>query len=344
MRLTRERAQELLERFTRQRILVVGDLMLDRYIYGDVHRISPEAPVPVVSVTHEKSMPGGASNTAWNVQSLGGSALLAGVVGRDTAGSELRDLLARGGVDLSAVLDLENIRTTVKMRIIAERQQVVRVDWDDEFDVGAGPERLFMERVMDCVERATGIILEDYGRGVLRQPLVDRVLERARQRGIPVGLDPKRGQELVVRGITVATPNRHEAFAFAGLRETHARAHPLEDKPLLEASERLLKLWDCEQVLITLGPLGILLRTRAGELLHVPTRAREVFDVSGAGDTVIATCLLALASGATPIEAAELANYAAGVVVGKLGTATCSPAELLAFMATDVGSPSGAAL
>jgi rfaE bifunctional protein kinase chain/domain len=332
MSLRPERARELLAAFPRQRILVIGDLMLDRYIYGAVNRISPEAPVPVVSVTHEKSMPGGASNTAWNVQSLGGQAVVGGVLGKDAAGADLKALLSGGGVGLEGLVEGEGFRTTVKTRIIAERQQVVRVDWDDHFDVGDRQARAFGELMSREARRATGIILEDYGKGVVRQPVVDAVLKVAREAAIPVGLDPKEGQELDVRGITLATPNRHEAFSLAGVRETRSQAHPLEDQPLLDVSARLLEKWNAEQILVTLGSQGILLRARAGGLHHVPTRAREVFDVSGAGDTVIATCVLALAAGATPIEAAELANYAAGVVVGKLGTATCTPEELTTYM------------
>lgn len=337
MSLRPERARELLAAFPRQRILVIGDLMLDRYIYGAVHRISPEAPVPVVSVTHEKSMPGGASNTAWNVRSLGGRAAVGGVLGRDAAGADLKAVLAAGGVGLEGLLEIDGLRTIVKTRIIADRQQVVRVDWDDHAPVAETQAKPFCDLIEREARRATGIIIEDYGKGVVRQPVVNAVLKVARESGIPVGMDPKESQELDVRGITLATPNRREAFHLAGVPETRPQAHPLEDRSLLDVSERLLEKWRAAQVLVTLGPQGMLLRSRAGELHHVPTRAREVFDVSGAGDTVIATCVLALAAGANPIEAAELANYAAGVVVGKLGTATCSPEELLAHMGNDEG-------
>ncbi len=332
MSLRPERARDLLAAFPRQRILVIGDLMLDRYIYGSVHRISPEAPVPVVSVTREKSMPGGASNTAWNIQSLGGKTVIGGMLGKDAAGADLKAVLAGGGVGLEGLLELEGLRTTVKTRIIAERQQVVRVDWDDHVTVGEPTAKTFCGLIEREARRATGIIIEDYGKGVVRQAVVDVALKVARESGIPVGMDPKESQELDVRGITLATPNRREAFHLAGAPETRPQAHPLEDQALLDVSERLLEKWRAAQILVTLGPQGMLLRGRAGELHHVPTRAREVFDVSGAGDTVIATCVLALAAGATPIEAAELANYAAGVVVGKLGTATCTPEELLAHM------------
>ncbi len=332
MTITAQRAKRILANSRRQRVLVIGDLMLDRYIYGGVSRISPEAPVPVVCVTHEKIMPGGASNVAWNVQSLQGRAAVCGVLGRDHAGSELSALLRRGGVSVDGALVLGKSRTTVKTRIIAERQQVVRVDWDNRLELAGRSLREFCRRAAREVERAAGVIIEDYGKGVIRQEVVSTVLAAARRKGIPVGLDPKENHELDVRGITVATPNRKEAFGIAGVPESAPQPDPLQDPALQQVGRILLRKWEPEFLLITLGSQGILLLTKDGSAKHVPTRAREVFDVSGAGDTVIATCVLALAAGASAVEAAELANYAAGIVVGKLGTATCSPAELLSYL------------
>ena len=325
--------KKILGRFPRQRILVVGDLMLDRYIYGGVSRISPEAPVPIVQVTHEKRMPGGASNVAWNIQSLGGRAAVCGVIGKDANGNELKDILRRGGVCAAGAMEVEGIRTIVKTRVIAERQQVVRVDWEDDFDLAGGTADDFCRRLVSEVKKSTGVVIEDYGKGVIRQSVVDTALKTAKASGIPVGLDPKENHELGLSGITVATPNRKEAFMIAGIRESPALLNPLEDKMLLKVADILMKKWSPALLLITLGPLGILLVTKNASPKHVPTRAREVFDVSGAGDTVIAACVLALAAGASPFEAAELANYAAGVVVGKLGTATCTQQELLRYLA-----------
>ncbi|MFH0953944.1 MAG: PfkB family carbohydrate kinase [Verrucomicrobiota bacterium] len=329
MTIKAERARKVLAQFAKQRILVVGDLMLDRYVYGMVTRISPEAPVPIVQVTQEKSMPGGASNVAWNIQSLGAHAAVCGVLGPDHSGQELRDLLARGGVGVDGAMDLKGVRTTVKTRIIAERQQVVRVDWEDGFELSGRSLEDLCARAAREVGKATGVIIEDYGKGVIQQPVVDAVLQAAREAGIPSGLDPKENHELNVRGITVATPNRKEAFTIARIEETPAGPNPLEDKGLQRVSEALSKKWSPAMLVITLGAQGILLLAKDAPPKHVPTRAREVFDVSGAGDTVIATCVLALAAGASPVEAAELANYAAGVVVGKIGTATCTQEELL---------------
>ena len=332
MSISGTRVQHLLQQFQRQRILVVGDLMLDRYIYGAVNRISPEAPVPVLHVQHEKAMPGGASNVATNIRALGGQTGICGLLGRDPAGRELREILIKGGVITEGLLDLPDLRTTVKTRIIAERQQVCRVDWEEKPRLDEPALEGFCKRIAVELKKSTGVILEDYGKGVLQQRVVDTVLAAAKPAGIPVGLDPK-DYSLHLAGLTLATPNRKEAFAAAGLPETPATIEPLRDAPLLEAGHRLLQKWMPQLLIITLGPQGMLLLTADAPPHHVPTRAREVFDVSGAGDTVIASCVLALAAGATPIEAVELANYAAGVVVGKVGTATCSPAELIAAVA-----------
>jgi D-glycero-beta-D-manno-heptose-7-phosphate kinase len=332
MTLKARRAKQILTRFSLQRILVVGDLMLDRYIYGGVSRISPEAPVPIVRVTHEKSMPGGASNVAWNVQSLGSRAAVCGVIGKDANGDELKAVLRRGGVCAVGAMDIEGIRTIVKTRIIAERQQVVRVDWEDDFELAGKMADDFYRRLVVEVKKSTGVILEDYGKGVIRQAVVDAALKTATEIGIPIGLDPKENLDLNVGGVTVATPNRKEAFMIAGVKESPIHSNPLEDEALLKVADILMKKWSPALLLVTLGPLGILLMTKTASPRHVPTRAREVYDVSGAGDTVIATCVLALAAGANPFEAAEMANYAAGVVVGKLGTATCAPQELLSYL------------
>ncbi len=334
MTLTRDRAQELLTAFGQQRILVVGDLMLDRYIYGLVRRISPEAPVPVVDVHEEKNMPGGASNVAWNIQSVGGHSVVGGTMGDDAAGNDLRRLLGEGGVSVSGVYTLPKARTTVKTRIIAERQQVVRVDWEDELSFTETDLASFRARLDQEVRSATGVIIEDYGKGVVCPSVVEAVIRAAASAGVPIGYDPKENHDLDVRGVTLATPNRREAYLAAGVPEPrHTAPAPLKDDGLLQVGRILLKKWGVQQLLITLGAQGMLLLEAGAPPRHIPTRAREVFDVSGAGDTVIALSLLALASGASFHEAAELANYAAGVVVAKLGTATCSPEELLGALA-----------
>ena len=332
MNVTQKRVAQLLKKFSRRRILVVGDLMLDRYVYGTVSRISPEAPVPVVKVVRETSMPGGASNVACNVRALGGKAAVAGLLGKDAAGVELRWLLADAQVDVECAMMFAGAGTIVKERIIAERQQVVRVDFDRA--TAWSPRQSEKFRALLAVElaRADGVVIEDYGKGAVTQEVVDLVLETAAKRGMPVGLDPKEGHDLDLKGITVATPNRKEAFGIAGLIDPGAKENPLADKALAKAGEILMEKWGALNLAITLGPQGMYLLTRGKAPRHVPTRAREVFDVSGAGDTVIAAGVTALAAGADFLEAMELANLAAGVVVGKLGTASCTPDELLNHM------------
>lgn len=329
MTLTAERAREIMRRFAEQRILVVGDLMLDRYIFGRVERLSPEAPVPVVEVTAERAVLGGASNVAENIRALGGQAEVAGFLGPDTAGEQLRGLLGRRGIGGSAVLTVPEAATVVKMRVVAERQQVVRVDWEGPKVYPEGARRELARRVAEQLPRATGVIIEDYGKGVIQQDVVDVILEEARRARMPCGLDPKENHELRVDGISVATPNRKEAYTIAGARESPPEADPMKDMRLREVGAHLMAKWKPEMLAITLGPQGMMLFEPGGAVRHIPTRAREVYDVSGAGDTVIATCVLALAAGASHVEAVELANYAAGVVVGKLGTASCTPEELL---------------
>lgn len=324
-------ARRRLEAMRGRRILVVGDLMLDRYVYGTVERISPEAPVPVVRVTRETLMPGGAGNVAVNLRAMGGEAAVAGFIGRDREGRELAGLLRHRGVRLDATIETRGQPTTVKTRIVAERQQVVRVDRDGASPLTPAEMARFRRAVAAAAARADGVILADYGKGALTQPVVDAALKAARSAGIPTGLDPK-NRDLRVAGVTVVTPNRKEAFHIAGRADPGATEDPLRDAPLLDAAEQVLRRWRPRHLIVTLGPHGMLLAQRGAAPLHVPTRAREVFDVSGAGDTVIAVCVLALAAGADIVEAAELANYAAGVVVGKMGTATCAPEELLAAL------------
>lgn len=332
MNITRKRVAALLEQFARCRILVVGDLMLDRFVYGHVTRISPEAPVPVVRVSRETSMPGGASNVACNIRTLGAGASIAGLLGKDREGVELRWLLQHAEVDVECALMFAGARTIVKERIIAEQQQVVRVDFEKPAEWTKKQQEKFLVMLALELEKADGVIIEDYGKGAVTQPVVDLIMEKAAARGLPVGLDPKEGHDLDMKGITVATPNRKEALAIAGLPDPGVRDNPLCDKVLLRAGDILMEKWAAKNLAITLGPQGVLLLSRGKAPQHVQTRAREVYDVSGAGDTVIAACVSALAAGASFAEAVQLANIAAGVVVGKLGTASCTPEELVASM------------
>jgi len=321
--------QEIIGGMSGRRVLVAGDLMLDEFIWGKVSRISPEAPVPVVAVDRETSYPGGAANVARNLREFTPHAGVLGLAGEDAAGARLRDLLAAGGIGTAGVV-MRAGPTTVKTRIIARTQQVVRVD--RELAEPAGPaQRIALLAALDAaLPQTDALVLEDYGKGMLDGDLAAEIIKRSRAAGCIVAVDPNAGNPLSWRGATVVKPNRHEAFAAAGVPWSEPAPHPLEDKPLLQVCEILLAKWEADQLLVTLSELGMLLFTKDGARHHTPTRAREVFDVSGAGDTAISLYTLALCAGATPVEAAEIANHASGVVVGKLGTATLTGAELLA--------------
>jgi len=326
-----ERAKQLTKLLGRQRILVVGDLMLDKYIHGSVERISPEAPVPVVRVGRERQVPGGAANVASNICAFGGQAVIAGVVGNDAAGHDLLALMSGQGICTRAVRIVTGLQTTVKMRVLADRQQVVRVDWESDSYLPSEDIHAFCELITKEMESCDGVVVEDYSKGIVCQEVMDAVLNSAKKKGIPVGLDPKDNLNLTIKGITLATPNYKEAQVCAGLpAKAPPPGDPMSDIVLRKAAETLMQLWEPKQLLVTLGANGMYMLAQDTSPRVIPTRAREVYDVSGAGDTVIATCVMALAAGASYDEAAVLGNNAAGVVVGKLGTATCSPDELIA--------------
>jgi D-beta-D-heptose 7-phosphate kinase/D-beta-D-heptose 1-phosphate adenosyltransferase len=323
------RLRGLISGFAGKRILVVGDLMLDEFIWGKVSRISPEAPVPVVNVTGESYYPGGAANVARNVREFTSETAVMGLVGADDRGRRLVELLATGGLDTSGVLEDPSASTTVKTRIIARNQQVVRVDREHVSPLAAAHTRRAMEHLDRIVAGFDAIIVADYGKGFLTQALADHICHAAQIHGKVLAVDPHPHTSLAWHGATAIKPNRAEAFAAAGLPSADPVTPVLSDGPLLAAGKRLLDLWHPASLLITLGEHGMLLLQPGAEPYHTPTRAQAVFDVSGAGDTAIAVFALALSAGASPVEAAELANRASGIVVGKLGTATVSPAELL---------------
>lgn len=324
-----DRARQILDACRDRKILIVGDLMLDRYVKGVVQRISPEAPVPVLRVTGENAVPGGAANVAMNINALGGKAAVCGLVGNDTAGKELFERLSSAGIDTSVVIKSDDFGTIVKTRVIAEHQQVVRVDREG----GAFPndfDRMFSEAITAMDFRPDGLIYEDYGKGFMTQSVVDTVAGCGF--GCPAGLDPKDNSELVWSGLHVATPNYREACHICGIRERLLDDVGSLEEHLSPIAQGLCDQLNCRHVIITLGAHGMYLYGTDGQTNIIPTRAREVFDVSGAGDTVIAVTLLALAANQSFLDAATLANFAAGVVVGKLGTAQCSREELLDYI------------
>lgn len=324
------RVRRLLDRARKARILVIGDVMLDQFIWGDVRRISPEAPVPVVDFSRESSMPGGAANVARNLTSLEAGCELIGVLGRDAWGQSLQQLLREERVGCEGMLAHPHRPTSVKTRIIAHRQQVVRVDRETAGDLDAQSTRKLLTRVEDKLTDCTAVIVGDYGKGVVTQPLLDQLKRWRREKNIWLSLDPKPIHHLNLSGLSLITPNRKEAFELAGVADGTKRGAPLEDSELLRVSEILLSKLQPDLLLITLGDQGMLLCGQNRAPFHIPTVAQEVFDVSGAGDTVIASFTLAMAAGATPVDAAIFSNHAAGVVVGKVGTAVVTPKEMIA--------------
>jgi D-beta-D-heptose 7-phosphate kinase/D-beta-D-heptose 1-phosphate adenosyltransferase len=320
----RQRVQDILQRFSRKTILVVGDVMLDEFIWGKVARISPEAPVPVVEVLNETYRLGGAGNVAANICSLEGMAVVIGIVGRDAAGQRVLDLLKASSIATDGVVEADR-PTTLKTRIIAHNQQVVRADRESRKTLSREDNERLAAMFLDHLPKAAAVVVSDYDKGVVQRELLSAILPKAREAGIPVLLDPKVHHADYYRPITFITPNHREAELLTGMSIDNEAA-------LEEAGRKLLQRFECEHALITRGEEGMscFSKVRDGAISrHLPTFAREVFDVTGAGDTVIATLALACAGGATMEEAAVLANHAAGIVVGKVGTATVSCAELL---------------
>lgn len=319
-----------LQRLAQGRILVVGDVMLDHFIWGHVRRISPEAPVPIVEVTREEFYPGGAANVARNISPFSPNTHLMGRVGKDMAADKLRSLLIEDKVDPAPLLVHETLPTISKARVSARQQQIVRVDREKLLPLTDDELIEVEQRLRDLAPNLDAIILEDYGKGFMTEKLMQVVAKIAAEHKLIVTVDPSPRNPLPWAGVSLVKPNRLEAFAAAGLEDHLLSEAPLENNELLEVGRVLLAKWNVASVLVTLGEQGMMLFERGKPPHHIPTRAREVFDVSGAGDTAIALLTLALASGHSLLEAAEISNHASGIVVGKLGTATLTPDELLA--------------
>lgn len=318
---------ELLEAIRGKRVLVAGDVMLDHYVWGDAFRISPEAPVPVVDVTGDSYAAGGAANVALNLASLGARPLLAGRTGADEGGERLDGLLAANGVERLPGFRGDGSPTIRKTRVMVRNQQLCRIDRE-------GPEEAYRidgddsrSVLGEAAAAGDAVLLSDYGKGGVTEGLIEILGGAARARGVPVGLDPKPRRRLRFSGLDLLTPNRSEALEMAGL-PPHSRG----SFPAAEACARIRRIHRPRHLVVTLGGDGILLGDADGGGRLIPTFARQVFDVSGAGDTVIASLLVALASGADLALAARFANLAAGVVVGKVGTATVTGAEILGYL------------
>ncbi|MBI5710643.1 MAG: D-glycero-beta-D-manno-heptose-7-phosphate kinase [Candidatus Eisenbacteria bacterium] len=321
-----ERLRAAIARFAGRRIAVLGDCMLDRYLWGRVERISPEAPVPVVEIERESFTLGGAGNVAANLRALGAEPLLLGAVGEDDDGRRLRAAFAERGLDTRGVIGDPARPTTVKTRIVAHSQQVVRADRESRADLGGAALERLLRVVEDELPGCEGLVVSDYGKGVIHAGTLAVALGLARARGFAVSVDPKESHIETYRGVSILTPNQHEAGWAQGRRIT-------DEASLLEVGWGLQQRLDAAAVLVTRGPDGMSLFERGGRYTHLPTVAREVYDVTGAGDTVVSVVALALAAGADFPDSCRLANHAAGIVIREVGTATCTREELLASLA-----------
>lgn len=314
--------RSLVSRFAGRRIVVWGDLMLDRYLWGRVDRISPEAPVPVVEVERESFSFGGAGNVAANLSALGAEVVLVGVLGRDSEGAQLLEEFAARGIVTTAIARDPARPTTVKTRIIAHQQQVVRADRESRAELNGSAAEALTRSLVEAIKQADGLIVSDYGKGVVTAPAIQAALRAATRRGIHVSVDPKESHIDAYHGASILTPNQHEAGAVMGQRV-------IDDDSLMEVGWGLLERAQSQACLVTRGPAGMSLFERGGRYTHLPTVAREVFDVTGAGDTVVSVVALALAAGADFVSACTLSNHAAGLVIREIGTATCTPDALL---------------
>lgn len=328
--LSKKRANEIINSFPRARILVVGDIMADHFIWGTVSRISPEAPVPVVSVEKEMLLLGGSANVAHNISAMGGRVSLAGVIGKDDEGERLREVLQAKQIDLGGVVMESSRPTTIKTRILAHGQQVVRFDRETRDGISLESIEKILASITKRVEHLDAIVISDYDKGVVTEPLLSGIRQHVAGKGITVCVDPKHHDFSLYRGFDVVTPNHHEAERVLGIENINGGAIVGVDEILRNAVAELLVRHDLKALLITRGDKGMSLFEREAGCRHTryAAEAREVFDVTGAGDTVIGVFALAVAAGASFQEAASLANGAAGIVVGKAGTATVSRQEL----------------
>jgi rfaE bifunctional protein kinase chain/domain len=321
--LTKQRAGEIIRAMSDRSIVVLGDVMLDEFVWGDVTRISPEAPVPVVDIRRESVHLGGAANVLANVIALGGSGCVVGVVGNDVAGERIKTTLREVSPQTDEYLAVDDSRpSTTKTRIIAHSQLVVRADREDRKPINGKVEQRIIESLRKAIQSANAFVVSDYDKGVVTPRILGQVLQLAYEK-VPVLIDPKIRNFSYYRPASLITPNHFEALRMTNLEQD-------SDEGLHQAARLIQEKLGCDAVLITRGQRGIMLLERGQDPVFVETAAREVYDVTGAGDTVIATLAAALAAGASTLEAANLANHAAGIVVGKVGTATASGEELLA--------------
>jgi D-beta-D-heptose 7-phosphate kinase/D-beta-D-heptose 1-phosphate adenosyltransferase len=309
------------DRFSEARLIVVGDVIMDEYIWGDVSRISPEAPVPVVDIQEETKMLGGAANVLNNIASLGGKPILCGVIGDDQTGEEILERMKRQGLRTDGIITEFGRPTSVKTRVVAHNQQVVRFDRESRKKLKADSIRKILDFIQQLQNGYEAIVVADYGKGVISAELMEGLRGQVSHSSAILAVDPKIGNFECYQNIDVITPNHHEAGAFC-------RMEIVDQESLVRAGNQMLKELGCRYVLITQGKDGMSLFENSGEISHIPTVARKVYDVTGAGDTVISTFCLGLASGLDPKSAALISNFAAGIVVGEVGTSTVKAEEL----------------
>lgn len=312
----------LISAFKKQSVLVVGDTMIDKFVWGKVKRISPEAPVPVVEVTRETETLGGAGNVANNITALGAKAYIVSAIGEDITGKSMIELLDEKGINAKYLVYDANRPTILKTRIIATNQQVVRVDKEIKGVFSQSTQSQIIKNIEALIPKVSGVIISDYGKGVVSRKVLKRTITLARKHKIPVAVDPKIENFKKYKKVTTMTPNTKEAIEGMNARNIKT------DADIAALGKKILTALNSDSVLITRGEKGMTLIQPNNKITNIPTRAKEVYDVTGAGDTVISTMTLALAAKADLVSAAEIANFAAGIVVGKIGTATASPREL----------------
>ena len=319
--------REILDSIRTRKVMVIGDVMLDKYVWGAVSRISPEAPVPVVAISDETTRLGGAANVANNIVSLGASCTVFGVTGDDGDGAELKREIESRGIDASGIAGLSDRPTTIKTRVIAHNQQVVRTDRESRAELEGSDEQFLIDGIVGRLDEYQGAIISDYGKGVITRHLLEALIPEARSRGIVLSVDPKETHFLNYRNVSLITPNVLEAGTAMG-----KRIH--DDASLLATGWEIFDTLTPEALLITRGESGMSLFEAERTHTHFRTVSRQVYDVTGAGDTVITSFTLALCAGASMSEAAHIANHSAGIVIRDVGTGTVDPGELLASFET----------
>ncbi len=317
--------KKYIDKFPQARIFVVGDIILDEYVWGDVSRISPEAPVPVVDVIRETKMLGGAANVLHNMTTLGARPVLCGVVGDDAAGREIIHKINDMGLESGGIVLGKNRPTSLKTRIVARNQQVVRYDREMKGDISPATSKQLLAFIKINLGQMDGIVVSDYGKGVISADFMKGLRNLVKDARVVIAVDPKTGNFEHYHEVDVITPNHHEAGSFCGIEIT-------DKKTLFRAGRQMLDRLNCRSVLITQGNAGMTLFENNGQITHIPTVARQVFDVTGAGDTVISTFSLGLVAGLDLRSSAILSNFAAGIVVGKLGTSVLEPEELKSIL------------